>query len=375
MVEQAADTIPLTRVATHDIVVVGASAGGVEALRRLIATLPDSFPASIFVVLHVPPNSHSALPDILARAGRLAVRHAVDGEPVLPGVVYVAPPDAHLLLKPGFVHLLHGPTENGHRPAIDPLFRSAAVSYGPRVIGVILSGVLDDGTAGLYAVSQAGGITIVQAPSDALYPSMPLSAIQAVPVDVVGSVDEIGAILERVTMHPTPPTHPPSLSPVDDKSSGDYTERALRGGGALEMKGRPSRFTCPDCGGALWESTEEGMSKFRCRVGHSWTSMALLQEQSSQLEQALWTALRTLAERADLARRMRDQAADRQHEHAERLFESQLSELENKAHVIREVLRRPEPFLTPLEHELAIAPADIDDLMAQDAETREADAS
>jgi two-component system chemotaxis response regulator CheB len=332
----------------HDVVVVGASAGGVEALRRLVAALPEDLPASVFVVLHLARNSHSALPEILARAGALPVRHASDGEQPAPGVVYVAPPDLHLLLKPGRLQLLHGPTENGHRPAIDPLFRSAAASYGPRVIGVVLSGVLDDGASGLLAISQAGGMTVAQEPTDALYPSMPMSAIRTVPVDVVATAAEIGHVLERLTAQPLP-------VPVGTRSRpnhGDYTERALQGGRALELEGRPSRFTCPDCGGALWEAKEEGESKFRCRVGHSWTSMALLEEQASTLEQALWTALRVLAERADLARRMRDHAAAQHHEYAERLFDEQLEELERKGDVVRSVLHRSESTELSLDNEL-----------------------
>jgi len=342
---------------THDIVVVGASAGGVEALRRLVASLPNDFGASVFVVLHLPRNAHSALPQILARAGPLPVRHATDGEEPAPGTIYVAPPDVHLLLKPGYVQLTHGPTENGHRPAIDPLFRSAAAVYGPRVIGVVLSGVLDDGAAGLLAISQEGGLTVVQDPDDALYSSMPLTAIESVPVDVVAPIDEISRVLDRLTTHPAPHLYEARMHEIDD-----YTERALQGGRALEMDGRPSRFTCPDCGGALWEAKDEAETKFRCRVGHSWTSMALLEQQASTLEQALWTALRALAERADLARRMRDHAAARHHPHAERLFDEQLSELERKGDVVRNVLRRPEPMVLSLEEELMTFRTDVEQI-------------
>jgi two-component system chemotaxis response regulator CheB len=256
------------------------------------------------------------------------------------------------------VQLTHGPTENGHRPAIDPLFRSAAAAYGARVIGVVLSGVLDDGASGLLAISQAGGLTVVQDPDDALYPSMPRSALQTVPVDVVGTVAEIGDVLERLTGQPLPESLASDSSDPDD----DYTERALEGGYALEMDGRPSRFTCPDCGGALWEAKDESESKFRCRVGHSWTSLALLEQQASTLEQALWTALRALAERADLARRMRDHASARHHPHAERLFDEQLEELEQKGEVVRNVLRRPEPIGLTLDEELAMFRTDVEEL-------------
>jgi len=327
-------------IAAHDIVVVGASAGGVEALRRMMARVAKDFDATMFVVLHLPANSHSALPQILERAGSLPVRHAVDGEAPVRGMVYVAPPDVHLLLHRGQIALLHGPTENGHRPAIDPLFRSAAAAYGPRVIGMILSGALDDGTAGLLAVSRSGGLTMVQTPDEALYPSMPQSALDAVPVDVVGSAEELGERLGELVQHPAPWT-----DAARGKARGDYTERALEGGGALEMRGRPSRFTCPDCGGSLWESVDEGEAKFRCRVGHSWTAAGLLDQQAVTLEQALWTGLRALAERADLARKMREHAEANRRAYAVRMLDRQLKELEEKADVIREVLQRPDGLL------------------------------
>jgi two-component system chemotaxis response regulator CheB len=321
----------------HDVVVVGASAGGVEALRRLIGALDPDFDGSMFVVLHLPSNAHSALPAILSRAGPLPVQHAVDGRVPERGHIYVAPPDSHLLLKPHRMQLLKGPTENGHRPAIDPLFRSAAESYGSRVIGIVLSGVLDDGTNGLLAIAARGGLTVAQDPDDALYSAMPLSAIENVPLDVVASVEDIGESMVRL-VGTTRPRDTNGDTPVDD-----VTERALEGGGALEMEGRPSRFTCPDCGGSLWDGGAEEPGKFRCRVGHSWTTVGLVERQAATLEQALWTALRTLSERADLARRLRDQAAARAHEHSRRLFASQLEEYEARAEIIREVLRSPDP--------------------------------
>jgi two-component system, chemotaxis family, protein-glutamate methylesterase/glutaminase len=321
----------------HDIVVVGASAGGVEALRRLIGALDADFAGAMFVVLHLPTNAHSALPSILNRAGRVPVTHAVDGQAAELGHVYVAPPDAHLLVKPGRMQLLKGPTENGHRPAIDPLFRSAAEAYGGRVIGVVLSGVLDDGTQGLLSIAGRGGLTVAQDPDDALFPAMPANAIDTVPVDFVASAAEIGSAIQRLMRTPRP-------APNDARAPGDdVTELALEGGGALEMHGRPSRFTCPDCGGSLWDASEEEPGKFRCRVGHSWTTAGLVERQALTLEQALWTALRALSERADLARRLRDQAAARNHDHGRELFHRQLEEYEQRADVIRDVLRSPEP--------------------------------
>ncbi len=338
----------------HEIVVVGASAGGVEALRRLIAAVPADFAGTIFVVLHLPTNAHSFLPTILSRAGALPVHHAVDGQVPARGTVYVAPPDVHLLLRRSGMQLLRGPTENGHRPAVDPLFRSAAEAFGSGVVGIVLSGVLDDGTNGLLAVSAHGGLTVAQSPEDALYPSMPQAAIDNVPIDIVASAEEIGLALPRLVAHRTARNDATPGEPADS------TERALEGNAASEMRGRPSRFTCPDCGGSLWDADPHEPGKFRCRVGHSWTALGLLEEQASTLEQALWTALRALSERADLARRMRDQAARSRHGYGQRLFERQLEEYEAQADVVRGVLRGPEPLRLATEEQLAAVFAAVD---------------
>jgi two-component system chemotaxis response regulator CheB len=182
----------------HDIIVVGASAGGVEALSRLVHDLPADLPAALFVVLHVPAHGTSLLPYILARNGPLPARHPDDGEPIVHGRIYVAPPDMHLLIRREQVRLARGPRENGHRPAVDPLFRTAARSYGPQVVGVVLSGTLDDGSAGLVAIRQRGGVAIVQDPDDALYPGMPRSALEAVRADHCLPVGQIGATLAEL---------------------------------------------------------------------------------------------------------------------------------------------------------------------------------
>ena len=186
----------------HDIFVIGASAGGVEALSVLARGLPPDFPGSIFVVMHIPAQSHSLLPVILSRYGPLPAVHAVDRDQIKPGRIYIAPPDHHMLLEPGFVRLSRGPRENRHRPSIDPMFRSAAVAYGPRVVGVVLTGSLDDGTAGLLAVKRSGGIAVVQDPEDALYPSMPLSALRNVQVDHRVPMHEAAGLLMRLANTP-----------------------------------------------------------------------------------------------------------------------------------------------------------------------------
>src|SRR5512138_1213118 len=189
----------------HDSVVIGFSAGGIEPLLQIVADLPSALPAALFVVHHFPAHSISALPNILARAAELPGRTARDREPVTPGTSYVGPPDRHLLLMPGVVRLTRGPREHGNRPALDPLFRSAARSYGSRVVGVILSGTLDDGTVGLHAIKSAGGLAVVQDPEQAAYPGMPNSAIEHVEVDHVASATELGGLLARLTREPAGP--------------------------------------------------------------------------------------------------------------------------------------------------------------------------
>src|SRR5947199_4217672 len=181
----------------RDIVVIGASAGGIEALGGLVRHLPADLGAAVLVVLHLAPEHKSVLPRILSSAGPMPAKHAHNGEALVPNCIYVARPDHHLLLHESHIRVIRGPRENGHRPAIDPLFRTAAYTYGPRVIGVVLTGRLDDGTSGLQAVKECGGLAIVQDPADAEHPSMPRSALRSVKVDRTAPLGELGkAIME-----------------------------------------------------------------------------------------------------------------------------------------------------------------------------------
>jgi two-component system, chemotaxis family, protein-glutamate methylesterase/glutaminase len=294
------DEPPARQAATQrDIVVIGASAGGVEALRELVEGLPRELPAAVFIVLHVSPGGTSVLPQILARRTTLAVAAAGQGDPIERGRVYVAPPDHHMLLDDGHVILTRGPRENGLRPAIDPLFRSAARAFGPRVIGVVLSGALDDGTAGLKMITDSGGLGLVQDPAEALYPSMPQHALEydaprAVPLAEMA--DTICAMLdEPVPLDPEPAGSAGNPDPpgVEERSD-DVDPRS----------GSLTALTCPECGGALWEHDEEGLLRFRCHVGHAYSADSLEVGQSQALEMALWAALRSLQERADFFRRL-----------------------------------------------------------------------
>ena len=323
--------------AGRDIVVIGGSAGSIEAVAELVKGLPQDFPGSVFVVVHFPGSVTSTLPRILSRAGPLPARHAVSGEEIEPGRIYVAPPDCHLYLSDGQTRLTRGPKENGHRPAIDPLFRTAAHSYGPRVVGVVLSGNLNDGTAGLLAVKQHRGIAIAQSLESALYQGMPRSAIEHVEMDHVLAPSEIPLLLTELALEPVQRPEVvlmPDISP-DDQQADDFAIADRH-----TQPGVPSTMTCPECHGTLWEVKDNELVRFRCRVGHAYSDEALLVHQSEQLEAALWTALRSLEEHSALARRLAARANSRGHSHSASSFTEQAMDAEHHASVIRTALDR-----------------------------------
>jgi two-component system chemotaxis response regulator CheB len=319
--------------AKRDIVVVGASAGGTEALTELVQGLPADFPAAIFVVVHFPASASSMLPRILTRAGPLPATHPDDGDRFSPGRIYVAPPDCHLMVREGRMSVRKGPKENNARPAIDPLFRSAARSAGHRVIGVVLSGNLDDGTAGLLSIKQHGGVAIVQAPQTAHYPGMPRSAIDHVQVDHILPIEQMPALLVKLTSGQAAAKEL-VLMDSDEPPAGD--EEALVD--SQTQPGAPSTMTCPECHGTLWETREGALVHFRCRVGHAYTAESLLAHQADQLEAALWTALRSLEEHAALSRRLAARAGARGHTHSASAFTEQAMDAEHHASTIRNVL-------------------------------------
>ncbi|HEU5226534.1 MAG TPA: chemotaxis protein CheB [Ktedonobacteraceae bacterium] len=321
----------------HDIIVVGASAGGVEALMKLVRDLPGNLPAAVFVVLHIPAESRSLLPEILSHASPLPASHPENGAKIESGHIYVAPPDQHLLIEKGVIRVTRGPRENRHRPAIDPLFRSAALAYGPRVVGVILTGGLDDGTAGLLAIKRQRGIAIVQDPQDALYPSMPQSALTHVQVDYSLPLAAIGALLTRLAFE-TVEDEMTQLVPLElekEVRNAAMETNALNDG---EQIGKPSAFSCPECGGVLWEQEDGSLLRFRCRVGHAFSSESALAEQAEVLEKSLWVALKTLDEKVSLSRRMAEQARTNGREWLVRRFEAQLQEAEQHAMQLRKIL-------------------------------------
>ncbi|HMF77167.1 MAG TPA: chemotaxis protein CheB [Bryobacteraceae bacterium] len=267
----------------QDIIVVGASAGGVDALKVLAAGLPAGLEAAVFVALHIGNgiNGKSFLPDILSKAGPLPAVRAKDGEKIRKGTIYVAPPDYHLLLKPERLHLSHGPKENRTRPAINPLFRSAAFAYAGRVTGVILTGMLDDGVAGLAEIKRQGGVAVVQDPDTAFCSSMPDNALQRVEVDYVAPLPKIAALVSDLA---------------------NKERRVIERDEPMERT--PSDLTCPECGGPLWEERQGKIVEFRCRVGHVYTPVDMEQEHHDVVERSLWSAVVALEEAADIAEKL-----------------------------------------------------------------------
>jgi two-component system chemotaxis response regulator CheB len=321
----------------HDIITIGASAGGVEALGALVGGLPADLPASVFVTLHVPSHRASSLPQILSKRGPLPAEHARDGQAIEPGRIFVAPPDQHLLIHEGIVRLSRGPRENGVRPGIDPLFRTAARWYGPRVVGVVLSGTLDDGAAGLLAIKERGGIAVVQDPDDALFPWMPRAAMDVVDVDHALPASEIPELLVRLAID-DPAVKADDPVPEEMKIESAIAEFDLGAIQGVDRPGIPSGFACPDCAGVLWEIQDGEMTRYRYRVGHAWSTTSLLAEQAKSLEVALWTAFRALEERAALAERTASRLRIQRREGVALRFESQARLAREQSAVIRQVL-------------------------------------
>ena len=322
----------------HDVIVIGASAGGVEAISRVVSELPRDLQASVLVVLHVS-RGKSMLPEILSRAGRMPAVHATDGMALQYQRVYVAPPDHHLIVDQGHARVVHTATENGVRPAVDPLFRSAARTYGTRVIGVILTGALDDGTAGVVAVREAGGITIVQDPDEAFSPGMPRSAVASGAVDHILPLRDIPVLLTALVNENAPERLPASDHPHLRPMEPDLGKMPLARRGS-DRPGKPSVFTCPDCHGTLWEADEGGILRFRCRVGHVYSPESMVAAQTDEVDRALWIALRTLEERAALAHRLAERGRERNHFGVEKAFVARALEAEREAEQIRDVLAR-----------------------------------
>ena len=296
--------------ATKDIVVVGASAGGMAALEKLVAGLPADLPAAVFIVWHLAPGVKSVLPAILGRSGPLPAAHPADGDPIRPGHIYVAPNDHHMLLERGYIRVTKGPKENRFRPAIDPLFRSAAYIYSTRTIGVVLSGALDDGTAGLWAIKLRGGTAVVQDPADAMHRSMPLNALDNVDVDYKLPVADIGPLVGRLAREPA--AGEPLMAAEERAKMAAEVKIAREADARVEnilQYGPLSPFTCPECHGVLSMLREGSIVRFRCHTGHALSSGTLLEAGTEQVEQRLFEALRGLDEIIMLLNQMGEEYA------------------------------------------------------------------
>jgi two-component system chemotaxis response regulator CheB len=337
----------------HDLIVIGGSAGAVEALTMVVAGLPRDLQAAVCVVVHQPAYAPSRLPEILGRAGTLPVVAAQDGAPLLPGTIHVCVPDKHLLVVEApdgssRLRLTNGPRENRSRPAVDPLFRSAALAYGPRVIAVVLSGALDDGTAGLWAVRDRGGVAVVQDPDSAAIGSMPRSALNEVGADHVALPHELGPLLGELTRLSVPSGGGGVMAADADAERLRELQREVALAGVDEHThadspryGEPSRFSCPDCGGVLWDvsSRQGGPTRFRCDTGHAYSPANLAEAQIETVEAALWASLRALENGVELARVRAEGARRRGMDALADRFTVQLEAAQQHAAAVRELLR------------------------------------
>src|SRR5262245_33881731 len=317
---------------TRDIVVIGASAGGIDAISKLVTNLPTDLPASIFVVWHIHPLIENSLPRVLNSKGRLTATLARDREPIERGHIYVAPADCHLLLERGQTHLVRGPKENRARPAIDPLFRSAAAAYGSRVVGVILSGMLDDGAVGLWAIKEKGGVAIVQRPEEAMYESMPINALRNVPVDHVLTVSEIADTIARLARESATEARSFPTSPVVEALN-KMTQQEAPTTDVLKL-GKPSTFACPECHGVMVSVDHGNLADFRCHTGHAYSATALLASLGEAIETSLWNTLRALQEQKMLLEQL---AKDLDPSEANRLAEM-IHTSESKATTIKRLV-------------------------------------
>jgi two-component system chemotaxis response regulator CheB len=326
-------------VPTRDIIVVGGSVGAVDVLQRVCAELPADLPAAVLVVVHVGMMGLDLLAGILDQGCPLHAVTASDGQIIQPGTLYVAPANHHLLVLDGVTRLGRGPRENMARPAIDPLFRSAALSHGPRVIGVVLSGWLNDGAAGLAAIKHCGGITVVQNPLDARADEMPRSALSTLEVDYRAAAADLGSLLAKLAREPAgePLSCPPELGVEVDIALGHVGDSA-----AIRQLADPVPLSCPACGGVMSEIRDKRPLRFRCQVGHAYTAETLAEEKEGSTDEALRVALRIIEERAVLLEKMAREARSTGRARSEALFNERVSELRRHAGTIRRAgLRGP----------------------------------
>lgn len=325
--------------ATRDIIVIGASAGGFEALKTLVGALPKDFAASIFIVWHMSPDVRGVLPQVLNRAATVHAAHAYDEEPIRPNRIYVAPPDRHLLVEHGKMRLTRGPKENRFRPAVDPLFRSAAYTYGRRVIGVVLSGALDDGTAGLWTIKNRGGVSVVQDPLDADVPSMPENALREVEIDYVAAISEMADLLVRLGREEIA-VGSQAATEEDEKTEIEIriaAETSAFESGIMKF-GKLTPYTCPDCYGVLTAVSDDKVLRFRCHTGHAFSADSLLTTVTESIEDGLYGAIRGIEESIMLLNHLGDHFAEANQKRLAALYFQKAQESERRAQLVRQAV-------------------------------------
>ena len=332
--------------ALRNIIVIGASAGGFEALKKLVAGLPKDLEAALFIVWHMSPDIRGVLPQVLNRAETVYADHAYDGELIKTNRIYVAPPDRHLLIEDGRLRVTRGPKENRFRPAVDPLFRSAAYDYGRRVIGVVLSGALDDGTAGLWEIKNRGGLAIVQDPLDAEVPSMPENALREVAVDYTVTISEMADLLARLSREQVAETSEVVMEETAENERTEIEIRIAAHDNAFEMGvmklGKLTPFTCPDCHGVLLSLKDGTRRRFRCHTGHAFSADALLSAVTENIEDSLWNAIRGVEESVMLLNHLGDHFAELNQTKIAALYFQKAREAEARTHLVREAVIRHE---------------------------------
>ncbi|HYX16664.1 MAG TPA: chemotaxis protein CheB [Nostoc sp.] len=324
----------------QNVIVIGTSAGGLKALGAMLSALPADIDAVFFIVQHLAADKPSILPQILTDVGSLPASHPADGEPIQTGRIYVAPPDYHLLVNQGLMRVVRGPQENRFRPAIDTLFRSAAHAYGTRVVGVILTGYLDDGTVGLQAIKKRGGVAIVQDPKEAEYPSMAKSALRYVKVDYCLPLAEIPDLLVRLSKEPAAKEEAYPMTKeieIESKIAQQQmnTQEFLE---SVEAIGTRTTYTCPECNGTLWQIGKGEPLRFRCHTGHSFTANVFLAEQTQNLENALWSAVRAMEEKVTFSRQMAERMRNYNLTSAVKKYEDHAMNLDKEVSLIRDII-------------------------------------
>jgi two-component system chemotaxis response regulator CheB len=325
----------------RDILAIGTSAGGVEALLYLAENLQADFPASLLLTIHLPSHSRSSLDSLLSSRGALPAQFARDGETLRKSRIYIAPPDRHLLVDGDRLSLGEGPRENNARPAIDPMLRSAAVCCGSRAVGAVLTGTLGDGASGLWTVHRAGGITVVQDPSDAAFSEMPLTALNRAKPDHVVPLQDMPALLSSLAHEPAGPAKP---LPRSIQYEVEIARTGRSSMNEMDEFGRRSVLACPDCGGVMWEIDEGDLSRFRCHVGHTYTAELMSLALDENLRRALASAVRALEERAALARKLYNQAKSSGHNLLAGNWAAKVKEFERELDIIRTSTRRMDRF-------------------------------